>query len=70
MGFTCLISRILSGKDLHISHYDEEFVEANINKSNKSTNPSEKKELPAQPLVQIWKFPVTQSYVITLQRQY
>ena len=42
MGFTDLISRIPSGKVLPISHYDEEFVVANINKIDKSLNPSEK----------------------------
>ena len=42
MGFTGLISRIPSGKALPTSHYDEEFVVANINKINKSLNPSEK----------------------------
>ena len=42
MGFTDLISRIPSGKALPTSHYDEEFVVANINKINKSLNPSEK----------------------------
>ena len=42
MGFTDLISRIPSGKALPISHYDEEFVVAKINKINKSLNPSEK----------------------------
>ena len=42
MGFTDLISRIPSGKALPISHYDEEFVVANINNINKSLNPSEK----------------------------
>ena len=42
MGFTDLISGILSGKTFPISHYDEEFVAANINKINNSINPSEK----------------------------
>ena len=42
MGFTDLISRIPSGKALPTSHYDEEFVVANINKINISLNPSEK----------------------------
>ena len=42
MGFTDLISRIPSGNALPISHYDEEFVVANINKINKSLNPPEK----------------------------
>ena len=42
MGFTDLISRISSGKAFPISHYDEEFVVANINKIKKSINPSEK----------------------------
>ena len=41
IGFTDLISRIPSGKALPISHYDEEFVVAKINKINKSLNPSE-----------------------------
>ena len=45
MGFTDLISRIPSGKDLPISHYDKEFVVANINKINKSINPSEKQRI-------------------------
>ena len=42
MGFTDLISRIPSGKTLPISHYDKEFVVGNINKINKSFNPSKK----------------------------
>ena len=45
MGFTDLISRIVSGKSLPISHYDKEFVVANINKINKSVNPSEKQRI-------------------------
>ena len=45
MGFTDLTSRIASGKALTISHYDEEFVVANINKINKSINPSEKQRI-------------------------
>ena len=65
MGFTDLISRIPSGKVLPISHYDKEFVVANVNKINKSISPSENKKLPAQPLVLIWKIPITLYYVIT-----
>ena len=42
MGFTGLFSRIPSGKALPISHYDKVFVVANVNKINKSINPSEK----------------------------
>ena len=42
MGFTDLISRNPSGKTLPISHYDEKFVVANINKINKSIILSEK----------------------------
>ena len=42
MGFTDLISKIPSGKALPISHYDKEFLVANINKINKSINRSEK----------------------------
>ena len=45
MSFTDLISRIPSGKALPISHYDKEFVAANINKINKSINPSEKQRI-------------------------
>ena len=45
MGFTDLISRIPSGKAIPISHYDEEFVVANINKINKSINSSEKQRI-------------------------
>ena len=45
MGFTDHISRVPSGKALPISHYDEEFVEANINKINKSIIPSEKQRI-------------------------
>ena len=45
MGFTDLISRIPSGKAPPISHYDEEFVVANINKIIKSINPSEKQRI-------------------------
>ena len=45
MGFTDLISRIPSRKTLPISHYDEEFVVANMNKLNKSINPSEKQRI-------------------------
>ena len=45
MGFTDLISRIPSGKALPISPYDKEFVVANINKVNKSINPSEKQRI-------------------------
>ena len=45
MGFTDLISRIPCGKVLPISHYDEEFLVANINKINKSINPSEKQRI-------------------------
>ena len=45
MGFTDLISRIPSGKALPISHYDEEFVVANIKKINNSIIPSEKQRI-------------------------
>ena len=45
MGFTDLISRIPSGKALPISHYDKEFVVANINKIRKSINPLEKQRI-------------------------
>ena len=45
MGFTDLISRIPSGKALPISHYDKEFVVANIIKINRSINPSEKQRI-------------------------
>ena len=45
MGFTDLLSRIPSGEALPIFHYDEEFVVANINKINKSINPSEKQRV-------------------------
>ena len=47
MSFTDLISRIPSGKALPISHYDKEFVASNINKINKSINPSEKQRITA-----------------------
>ena len=39
MGFTGLISKIPSGKALPISHYDEKFVVAKINKIKKSIIP-------------------------------
>ena len=45
MGFTDFISRISSEKALPISHYDKEFVVANINQINKSINPSEKQRI-------------------------
>ena len=45
MAFTDLIFRIPSGKALPISHYDKEFVVANINKINKSIIPSEKQRI-------------------------
>ena len=45
VGLTDLISRIPSGKTLPISIYDEEFVVAEINKINKSINPSEKQRI-------------------------
>ena len=45
MGFTDLISTILSEKTLPISHYDEEFVVAKDHKINKSINPSEKQRI-------------------------
>ena len=44
MGFTDLISRISSGKALFSSQHDEEFVVVNIDKINKSINPSEKQK--------------------------
>ena len=45
MGFTDLISRIPSENALPISHYDEEFVVANIKKINKSIIPLEKQRI-------------------------
>ena len=45
MGVTELISRIPSAKAVPISCYDEKLVVANINKINKSINPSEKQRI-------------------------
>ena len=45
MAFTDLISRIPSKKTFPICHYDKKFVVANINKINKSINPSEKQRI-------------------------
>ena len=65
MGFTDLISRIASGKTLPISHYDEEFVAAILIRLTNQLIRRRNKESPSQPLVQIWKIPITQNYVIT-----
>ena len=45
MGLTDLISRIPAGKALPPSHYDEEFVVANIDKIKKSINLSDKQRM-------------------------
>ena len=65
MGFTDFISRIPSGKALPPLENDKKFVVANIDKIMKSINPSEKQKRHSLLLVQMWKIPIIQDYVIT-----
>ena len=69
MGFTDLVSRNPSGKALPISHYNKEFVVANINKINKSINLSEKQRKTCSAFgskVESSGYAKLQNYLITL----
>ena len=71
MVFTDLISRIPSGKTLPPTHYDKEFVVANIKKKlTKHSILRIFKNCHALRLVHFWKFPITQDCVITYQHRF